>query len=38
MAMKAENFTDCYTFLDKMAINTDVNTLEPLAMDFQVLP
>jgi len=34
MVMKPENFTDCYTFLDKMTINTDRNTVEPLAIDF----
>ena len=36
--MKQENFENVYTFLDKMKINSDANTVEPLALDFQVMP
>ena len=38
MSMSPDNFTDCYTFLDKLSINSDVNTVDALALDFQVLP
>jgi hypothetical protein len=34
MEMKPEYFTDVFTFLDKMKINQDGNTIEPLPIDF----